>query len=237
MTGGRWVLAVSGVLLLVGGAAGGYLLSRDQEDPDLCTSVQAARDELLDRPFEGGGEQSVLVIGDSYSQGTGVGGPAGAWPAALAELSGATVTVDGMNSTGYTTTGFCPGEPFTYAERLADHDVADYTTLVLQGSVNDGLTGEPGEVEAGAEAALEAARDAGRIVVVGPPTIPGLDAAELATIDGGLAAAAEAHDAVYVSLLAAAVPISDDLVHPTAEGQDRIALAVAGALGRLPPPG
>ena len=67
--------------------------------------------------------------------------------------------------------------------------------------------------------------------MVGPPTIPALDAAVLETIDRDLAAAADAHDAVYVSLLAEDIAITDDGVHPTADGQARIALLVAAALG------
>lgn len=219
------------VLVLLGGALGGYLLLRHEEEPSSCDAVEGDRDALLDRPFEGGGSRDVLVIGDSYSQGTGAGGPAGGWPATLAELAGATVTVDGVGGTGYTTAGFCPGEPITYADRLADRDVSDDTTVILQGGVNDGLAGDPGDVEARAEATLDEAEGAELVVVVGPPTIPALDAAVLGTIDQGLAAAAGARGAVYVSLLAAGIPISQDGVHPTPEGQVQIAQLVAAALG------
>jgi lysophospholipase L1-like esterase len=225
-----WVIAALAVLLLAGAGVGGYLVWQDRQDSQLCVAAQTARDDLLDRPFEGGGPRAVLVVGDSYTQGTGIGGPAGAWSAQLAGLTGATVTVDGMSSTGYTTGGFCQGDAVTYGDRLAGHDLADDTTLIVQGSVNDGLTGEPGEVRSSADAALGEAEGAARIVVVGPPTIPALEAGVLQTIDEGLAAAAQAHDAVYVSLLAQAIPITDDGVHPTAEGQARIALLVADAL-------
>ncbi len=227
MTRGRWVVAACVVLLLAG--IGGYLVWDDRQESELCVAARAEHDELRRKPFEAG-SRDVLVMGDSYTQGTGVGGPGGAWPAQLAGLAGATVTVDGMSSTGYTTAGFCPGEPFSYVDRLAGHDLSADDTLVLQGSVNDGLAGEPGEVRSRADAALEEARGAGEIVVVGPPTIPALDPAVLEGIDRDLAAAAQAHDAGYVSLLGEDIPISDDDVHPTAEGQARIALLVAAAL-------
>jgi len=217
--------------VLAGAGVGGYLAWQRHQDSQLCVVAQAARDNLLRGPFEGGGSLQILVVGDSYTQGTGVGGPGGTWSAQLAGLADATVTVDGMSSTGYTTAGFCPGDPFTYGDRLAEHDVADDTTLVVQGSVNDGLTGDPADVESSSDAALDEAGDAARIVVVGPPRIPALDAAVVETIDRDLAAAADAHDAVYVSLLAEDIPITDDGVHPTADGQARIALLVAAALG------
>lgn len=230
MTRGRWVIAGLAALLVAGGA-GGYLLWQHRQETPLCAGAETGRDELLRRPYDGGGSRTVLVIGDSYTQGTGIGGPDLAWSAQLAGLAGATVTVDGMSSTGYTTAGFCSGEPFTYGDRLAEHDLADDTTLVVQGSVNDGLAGEPDDVRSRADALLDEAEGAARVVVVGPPAIPALDAAVLATIDQGLAAAAQAHDAVYLSLLGQDIPITDDGVHPTAEGQARIAGLVAGALG------
>ncbi len=230
MTRGRWGSAALAVLLVAGGV-GGYLVWRNQPDSELCVAVRTARDDLLHRPFEGSGSRAVLVVGDSYTQGTGIGGPDRTWSAQLAGLAGATVTVDGMSSTGYTTAGFCEGAPDTYGDRLAEHDLAGDTALVLQGSVNDGLVGEPADLRSRAEAALAEADDAGLVVVVGPPAIPALDAAVLETIDQALAAAAQSYDAVYVSLLDQDIPITDDDVHPTAEGQARIALLVAAALG------
>lgn len=218
-------------VLLTGGVLGGCGASEDDEDSDLCVAIRAARDELLREPLGGGGSRAVLVVGDSYTQATGLGGPAHAWPATLAEPAAATVTVDGMSSTGFTTAGFCPGEPFTYADRLAGHDVADDTTVIIQGGVNDGLSGDPGELGSSADAALDEAGGAARIVVVGPPAIPALDAGVLGTIDRTLAAAAQEHDAVYVSLLAEDIPIGEDDVHPTAAGQERMAQVIAAALG------
>ncbi len=229
MTRGRWVIAGLAVLLVAAGI-GGYLVWQDRQDPPLCVAAESARDELLRRPYERGNSQEILVIGDSYTQGSGIGGPDLAWSAQLAELADATVTVDGMSSTGYTTAGFCSGEPFTYGDRLAERDLGDDTTLVVQGSVNDGLAGEPADVRSRADALLDEAEVAARVVVVGPPTIPALEPAVLDTIEQGLAAAAQAHDAVYVSLLGQDIPISDDRIHPTADGQARIALLVADAL-------
>ncbi|MBN1093169.1 SGNH/GDSL hydrolase family protein [Blastococcus sp. TML/M2B] len=228
MTRGRWAVVAAVVVLLV---AGGVALWRAQQEPPLCEGAREARDALLERPFAGGDARSVFVVGDSYSQGTGPDGPDGAWPARLAALARATVTVDGMSSTGYTTGGFCEGEPVTYGDRLAGDDLDGADVLVLQGSVNDGLAGDPDAVRSAAGDLLGEVDDVGRVLLVGPPDIPALEPAQLQTIDRGLADAAGEHGATYLSLLGAGIPIGDDGVHPTDAGQQRIAELVATALG------
>ena len=147
----------------------------------------------------------------------------------LARL-GAEVVVLGVGGTGFTTRGFCPDNPVAYGERLAA-DPPDAEVVVVQGSVNDATGGRPEDVGAAADEVLEDLEDVPTVVVVGVPVIPAAEPDDLRTIDDALRAAAEDAGRAYVPLLDEDIAILPDRVHPTVEGQQRIAELVAAAIG------
>ena len=219
------VVAAGVAVLLVG--IGAFFLSREpSEQEKACDSVTEARVELLASADD---ESPVAVIGDSFTQGTGISGPEVAWPAVLADRLGVPVAVDGMGSTGFTTPGFCEDDDVTYGDRVAD-DPPDADTVVVQGGVNDATLGDPAEVGAAATDLLAELEDVPTVVVVGPPAVPAADRGAIDTIDRALRDAAGAAGRIYVPLIDEDIPLLADGTHPTEAGQVRIAQLVAGAL-------
>ncbi|WP_155858779.1 SGNH/GDSL hydrolase family protein [Candidatus Blastococcus massiliensis] len=220
-----WVVA--GVALaVVLAVAVGVVVWLGQDDTADCDAALETRARQMSEPIGG---RTVAVLGDSYTQGTGLAGPEVAWPAALEERLGAPVVIDGVGSTGFTTRGFCTGAEVTYGARL-DDDWAEAEVVVVQGGVNDALTGRPDDVAAAAEDVLGELEEVPTVVVVGPPSIPAAEAEELSTVDAALRQAAEDAGRAYVPLLGKDIPLLDDRVHPTEAGHQRIAELVAAAL-------
>ncbi|WP_147261950.1 SGNH/GDSL hydrolase family protein [Blastococcus sp. TF02A-26] len=228
MTQRRWMVVAAAVAVLVVGIGAVFLLDRPSEAEKQCDDVTQARDDLLAAADD---ESAVAVIGDSYSQGTGLAGPDAAWPARLAGLIGAPVAVDGMGSTGFTTAGFCEGDDVTYGDRLAD-DLPETDVVVVQGGANDATLGDPAGVQQAATDLLADLEDVPTVVVVGPPAVPAADRAAVDTVDRGLRAATEGAGRIYVPLIDADIPLLADGIHPTEAGQARIAELIADALGR-----
>ncbi len=236
MTRARLSIAAVISLLVVGAAVfgvaawpgrGGTEASQTDEDP--CARTLADRERQLAEPVTTG-SPTIAVLGDSYTQGTGLSGPEQAWPTALGEQLGARVVVDGVGTTGFTTPGWCIHSPLTYGARLAS-DPPDAEVVVVQGGVNDSLLGDPDQVAAAAGDLLGDLQDVPVVVVVGPPAVPGADRREIDTIDAALRRATEDAGRVYVPLAGAGIELLDDELHPTEAGQQRIAELVAAAIG------
>lgn len=234
MAPGRKRLLVAAVALVVVAVAG--IVVRDvranRREDRLCSLLVTQRNDLLAHPFPGG-PRSVFVLGDSYAQGAGLrdaGDPSQAWPALVAEQLPATVTVDAAGSTGFTTSGFCDGPWQAYGRRLAGDSVAA-DAAVVQGGINDALTGDPDGVQRSAAAVLENLADVGAVVVVGPVDAPAADHDRVAAVDSALRQATDAAHRTYVPLIAEQIELGPDRLHPTAAGQQRIAALVAAALG------
>lgn len=218
---------VAAIALAVLAAGIGLAVWLGREDPADCASTLETRDRQMSEPIDGG---TVAVLGDSYTQGTGLAGPDMAWPAALEQRTGVQVVVDGVGSTGFTTRGFCTGAEVTYGERL-DDDWTQAEVVVVQGGVNDALSGRPGEVAASAGDLLAELEDVPTVVVVGPPAVPAAEPADVRAVDAALRQAADDAGRVYVPLVDEAVALLPDQIHPTEVGHQRIAELVATAIG------
>lgn len=229
MTRGRlWLAAGVALAVLVAAGVGvAVWLGRD-DSPSNCAPLLDAREQLMSEPFTSG-DRTIDVLGDSYTQGAGLLGPQAAWPSALAMQLEAEVAVDGVGATGFTTRGFCVDEPVAYGERVST-DPPEADTVVVQGGVNDALSGRPEEVAAAAEDLLDSLEDVPTVVVVGPPRIPAAEPARVEAVDAALRQATEQAGRVYVPLLDAGIELLDDQVHPTGSGQWRIAELVAAAI-------
>ena len=233
LTRHRWALAGGATLLVVVTVGLVVVLWPDPELPEGCDEALAARDQQLADPVTSG-DRTVAVLGDSYTQGSGLAGPEEAWPTALGERLGAEVVVDGVGSTGFTTAGLCPPAEITYGQRL-DADPPDADVVVVQGGVNDALVGRPDAVAEAAADVLGDLEDVPVVVVVGPALVPTAEASDIATVDGALRQATDDAGRLYVPLLDAGIELLDDGLHPTVAGQQRIAELVAAAIGTADP--
>lgn len=231
-----WIAAGAGLLVVVAVVLGVALWSGSgPELPEGCDEALATRDGQLDEPLTGG-DRTIAVLGDSYTQGPGLAGPEEAWPALLGERLDAEVVLDGVGGTGFTTAGICAPAEITYRERLdADHVAEDADVVVVQGGVNDAILGRPDDVGAAAAELLAELEDAPVVVVVGPAPAPAAEAPKVATVDEALRRATEDAGRVYVPLTGAGIELLPDALHPTLPGQQRIAELVAAAIGTAAP--
>jgi lysophospholipase L1-like esterase len=115
----------------------------------------------------------VLVIGDSFTEGYGLGDPSHQWASIAARTLGWNATIDGVGGTGFTKDTATDGRAgLDYRARLASHASAniDYDLVVLQGGLNDS-TAEPvveGENVRGAVAAARGLWPEAVVLVFGP---------------------------------------------------------------------
>jgi lysophospholipase L1-like esterase len=82
---------------------------------------------------------SLLLIGDSFAEGTGADAPTSGFPYLLVQQMGWTVTLDAQGGTGYLNKG--PTEQFPdrtgYVDRSARHDGAEVDVVMVTGGGND----------------------------------------------------------------------------------------------------
>ncbi|MFB9313329.1 SGNH/GDSL hydrolase family protein [Nocardioides plantarum] len=190
--------------------------------------IDAAERRALDTGPTGPGRSApdIVVIGDSWSVGTGV-GPGESWPVRLPGR----VHVDGFGGSGFSETASdCHGA--SYADRaaraIAGHPDA---LVVVEGGLNDVDQGDRA-IEHGFVRLLGALAGH-RVVVVGPAPAP-VRATRVGRVDAVLARTATGFGATYVSMLGADVDYQDDDLHPSVRGHrqfgDLVAAAVADHL-------
>lgn len=171
----------------------------------------------------------VVVIGDSWSAGLGLGRPADSWPS---RLPGA-VHVAGFSGSGFSADASpCVGVSFAERAPAALRGGADL--VVVEGGLND-YDQPDGAVRAGFRALVAALRSAGvleRTVVVGPASAPAR-ADAVPHVNTLLARLAARHRMAYVDITGLALPYLDDRLHLTAAGHEELGDHVAARLVAL----
>lgn len=84
----------------------------------------------------------VLIVGDSYTKGSGSYDGRHGWAQDLVADMGWDATIDGVGGTGYVATGPVGSSRFTYAARIGTHADLDPALVIVQGSQNDWVVGE-----------------------------------------------------------------------------------------------
>lgn len=183
------------------------------------------------------GRTSIVVIGDSYTEGVEQGGLGDAnWTAQLRSLlrrndERAAMTVDGSGGSGYVSVGW---RNVTFGQ-MADRTVDDSADIVIVfGSINDMFDGaNAADVTRAARdtySTVRAAAPSATLMVVGPSPTGDEVPDELRQVSDGVARAAADAGATFIDPIAeqwfsgdAAALISDDDLHPTDDGHAYIA--------------
>lgn len=221
MTRRRLLLAL--VVLLAVTAATTTVLARAGAGEGRC-ATRAERAEKRAGLVTGSGAE-VLVIGDSYAVGVGV-GPERSWPVRLPGR----VRVDGFSGSGFSLGASACGD-LSYATR-AERSVRRGTDLiVVEGGLND--HDQPiADVEAGVRRLLDGLE--GRpVLLVGPPVVPDRSRAAIELVDATLARVAAERGASYLSMVGVELSLLDDQLHPDPDGQLLFGDLVAAEVGRL----
>jgi lysophospholipase L1-like esterase len=181
----------------------------------------------------------AVFIGDSYTQGAG--GAGVEWPALVAGGRAWDVDNLGLGGTGYMTTSDVNGCGRTYCGsylEVIDEIIGSPAYIVVAGGRNDLRLPAP-EVGAAADALFDGLRDRfphAEIMVVNPWFDDDPVPSEMEGLSASIRAAADAHDVTYLDtgqpLLGRPDLISEDGVHPNAEGYRTLAAAVSAALDR-----
>lgn len=225
---GAWLVAIG--LVVAVAAASLLVASRAGAGADRCVNFrEAARERSA---LVTGSGHDVLVIGDSYSVGLGV-GAAESWPTRLPGR----VHVDGFSGSGFTREASSCGD-LSYGARATRSPAGEAGLVVVQGGLND-VDQTEAELVAGFERLLTALHDQGgdrRVLVVGPPSAP--DRAHVVPgVDAVLAHLTERYDVGYLSMLDAELPYLDDGLHLTTDGHRQFGDLVAAALSTARAPG
>ncbi|MDR2323198.1 MAG: SGNH/GDSL hydrolase family protein [Microbacterium sp.] len=175
---------------------------------------------------------TVVAIGDSIMEGHGL-APDQAWPALLAQRYGWRLTNLASDGSGFATAG---NNGDTFADQVAVALTLHPSIVIISGSSND-VDRTPSTLSADTEQTLQTLRaglpDA-QILVVSPVWSDTPEPDRLASIDVQTAGDAQGIGARVIDI---GQPLSGradlmlpDDVHPTAQGQQAIAQAVARAL-------
>lgn len=181
----------------------------------------SAQSVVRSQVVTGSGDR-VVVIGDSYAAGLGLGAPVDSWPARLAGA----VHVAGFSGSGFSRSASACGR-VSFADRAGEALAGGAALVVVQGGLND--HDQPSaEIRAGFER-LVAAVDGLPTVVVGPPRAPAR-AGDVRRVDRLLAGLARVHGLGYVSSLDLDLAYLGDDLHLTPAGHRTFGDAVARAL-------
>jgi lysophospholipase L1-like esterase len=215
-----WIVMAFGLIWLVVG----FVLLENRPAPPGFTAATPAPASAA-----GSGQKAtrVLVVGDSYTAGTPIGGlgPAG-WAHLVADDLGITVDVAAAGGSGYVAKG-PTGHTFTDLVSAAG---TGYDAVVFFGSRND--PGDRTAVQTGANRAFIAARAAtpdGKLLVVGPPWVNAKPPASIQAVRVAVQNAATAAGATFVDPLDRGwfydrpELIGSDGVHPTDAGHRYLA--------------
>lgn len=216
-------LLVALTLALVA-AACTLVWARAGAGPDHC-AVRAERAAQRAELVTGTGPE-VLVIGDSYSVGAGV-GPDRSWPVRLPGR----VRVDGFSGSGFSVGASACGD-VSYATRAPRSVRRSTDLLVVEGGLND--HDQPiADVEAGVRRLLGGLRGGPEVLLVGPPVVPDRSREAVEAVDATLARIAAEHGTSYLSMLDAELSLLDDRLHPDEDGQRTFGDRVAAEVRRL----
>jgi acyl-CoA thioesterase-1 len=216
---------VAGALLL-GSGAWLWAAPGDAEasQAERCRDIRAASEERRAAVKAAHGPR-VAVIGDSWSQGSGLADPEKSWPSRLE----GTVVVDGFGGSGFSV-GASPCRDVAFALRVDRALDTDTDLVVVQGGLND-FDVAPAAVREGAERTLRLL-EGHDVVVVGPASAP-RRAAGAARVDALLAEVAADAGVPYVRTAEWPLDYLPDELHLTAEGHAAFGDAVREALDEL----
>lgn len=179
-----------------------------------------------------GAGRRVVVIGDSYSVGLGLGldRPGESWPSRLPGQ----VHVAGLSGSGFSAEASACGR-VSYADRASAALASGADLVVIQGGLNDGDRTDA-EIEAGFERFVSALEVAGAggvpVLVVGPAAAPSR-LAQVPRVDALLAELAARHHAPYLSVAGLDLPYLPGRLHLTAFGHRALGDVVAARLVAL----
>lgn len=196
-----------------------WVADRAVSDDAPCAQY-AVQSAARERPVSGTGPR-VVVVGDSWSAGLGLGEPGRSWPSRLEGR----VQVFGFSGSGFSATAStCPGVAFAERARRA---VRGADLVVVQGGLND-HDQSPASVRDGVRRLLRVVGDR-EVVLVGPAAAPSrTDGAR--RVDALLSGMAEDAGVRFVSTYGLELDYLDDDLHLTVRGHRDFGHAVAAAL-------
>ncbi len=208
------VLAAAGLL------GSGTATRAGGADPTLCQRHEAAS---AARAIEvTGSGQRVVVIGDSWSVGLGLGRPVGSWPSRLP----GEVSVAGFSGSGFSATASsCAESSYADRARAAIRNGADL--VVVAGGLND-VDQSDAAIETGVRRVLREL-DGQRVVIVGPASAPAR-ASGVPRVNQLLARLARESDVSYIDATGFDLSYLADGLHLTTAGHQEFGDAVAAAL-------
>lgn len=202
------------------------LAGRSTPPGPLCD--RAAGTAAQRRGVNTGDGPSVVVIGDSYAVGVGV-GPRGSWPVRLPGR----VHVDAFSGSGFSEEA-SPCGPVSYADRARRAVGGRARALVVvAGGLND-VQMSDAAIRAGFRD-LMAELVGHRVLVVGPPPAP-TRADLVPRVDALLAQLSAESGAAYLSMAEVSLDYRADGLHPSSSGQDEFGDVVAAEVAVLMPP-
>lgn len=144
----------------------------------------------------------VLIIGDSYTKGSGSYDARHGWAQDIVADMGWDATIDGVGGTGYVNTGPYGSTRFTYSARIGTHRDLDPDLVLVQGSQNDWLVGAD-RLRTAVESTLRRAQQQwpDAVVVALGPSAPQPRAQGTTGINAAVAAGARAAGVTFVDPL------------------------------------
>lgn len=146
----------------------------------------------------------VLIVGDSYAQGTGASSEANRWTTLLADTQGWDAQVDGIGGTGFTWGGGEDGKDGeTFSARIAQHakdGTINPALVILEGGQND-YRADAADLAAAVKKDVQAVRAAWpktEVIVIGPAAPEPL-ATDIERMDTSVEAGARAADAYSIN--------------------------------------
>ena len=213
-------LLIAFALVVAGVSTTGWI--RAGANDDYCTRFSAGAEQRAG--VVTGSGRSVLVIGDSYSVGAGV-GPRVSWPVRLPGR----VRVNGFSGSGFSVGASACGD-VSYAARLQRDGQQLPGLVVVEGGLND-VDQPDADIEAGFARLMRDLRGTD-VLVVGPPLAPRRDAARIGEVDALLARLSQAHGASYLSMTGVELTYLDDRLHPDPAGHQVFGDVVAAEVRR-----
>lgn len=216
---------VLAIVVLTAATVGAIHVRRAHERAAVCRAMTALNERRDDARPVSQGTPTVVVLGDSYSEGVGLANPRQSWPTIYGHATHATVYVNAFGGSGIVRSR-CPGHE--YGTRVDAVRAFRPSMVIVQTGLND--LGASRESVVAAVATLTRRLAPARVALVGPTAAPQRDQAQVKAMDADLRLAA--HDAriPYVPLVGLLLTYQRDRLHPIASGQAEIGRYVAARL-------